>query len=78
MDSLKPIGLTHRVTITVTGRYAHGREQEHATVTLAGDGSLDHMLDAYRAALVAAGYSPDTARRLEVCDAMMVRRGEDR
>lgn len=53
-------GLTHTVTITVTGNYPHGSKQ-HASVTMAGDGGLDHMLDIFRAALVAAGFSTRTA-----------------
>ncbi len=58
---------THTVTITVTGRYHHG-EAQHASVTIAGDGGIDHMIDAFKAALVAAGFAPDTAGRLEVRD----------
>lgn len=57
--------LTHRITITVHGRYPHG-EQEHATVTLAGDGSLDHFVDAFRAALVAGGVSASIAALLDM------------
>ncbi len=59
--------LTHTITIAVTGNYPHGQKQ-HSSVTVSGDGSLDHMLDAFKAALVAAGFSPETAAKLD-CDA---------
>lgn len=55
--------LTHSVTVTVNGNYPHGQRQ-HATVTMGGDGGLDHMLDTFRAALVAAGFSTETAATL--------------
>lgn len=55
--------LTHTVTITVTGNYPHGGKQ-HASVTMAGDGGLEHMLDIFRAALVAAGFSTKTVESL--------------
>lgn len=60
--------LTHTVTVTVTGKYPHGQQQVHASVTVAGDGSLDHMIDAFQAALVAAGFATDTAGRIGVRD----------
>ena len=60
---------THRITVTVVGRYMHGKEAEHASVTVAGDGSLDHAIDTFRAALVAMGFSPETATRLTVLEA---------
>jgi hypothetical protein len=50
----------------VTGRYPHGRENPHASVTVNGDGSLDHAVDSFRAALVAMGFAPDTAGRLAI------------
>lgn len=56
--------LTHTVTVTVNGKYPHG-EKQHASVTMSGDGGLDHMLSAFRAALVAAGFSTDTAAKLD-------------
>jgi hypothetical protein len=55
---------THTVTVTVEGRYMHGREQQHAMVKVAGDGGIEHMLDTFRAALVAAGFSATQADRL--------------
>lgn len=55
--------LTHTVSISVDGRYAHG-QQQHCAVTISGDGSLDHMLEAFTAALVAAGFAAETAAKL--------------
>lgn len=55
--------LTHSVTVTVNGKYPHG-EKQHASVTMSGDGGLEHMISAFRAALVAAGFSTDAAASL--------------
>ena len=60
--------LTHTVTITVTGKYPHG-SREHCSVTLAGHGDLDHMIEAFKAALVAAGFSVATAAKLDGLEA---------
>ena len=57
---------THSITVVVTGRYPHGREHAHASVTVNGDGSLEHAIDTFQAALVAMGFAPDTAARLNV------------
>lgn len=59
---------THTVTVTVAHRTPH-TGQGSASVTITGDGSLDHMLDAFQAALVAAGFAPDTAARLRLSEA---------
>lgn len=56
-------GPTHSVRIQVIGRYPHG-ERPHATVEIAGDGDVAHMLEAFQASLVAAGFSVETAARL--------------
>lgn len=58
--------LTHRITITVHGLYPYGKEHAYASVTMAGDGSLDHFVDAFRAALVASGVSASTAALLDM------------
>ena len=55
--------LTHKVEITITGNYPHGSKQ-HATVSIAGDGGIEHMLEAFRAALVAAGFALETAKKI--------------
>lgn len=59
---------THFVQITVTGTYPHGGKQQ-ASVSLSGDGGLDHMIEAFKAALVAAGFSVQTAMLLDKLDA---------
>ncbi len=56
--------LTHSVTVTINGKYPHG-ERQHASVTMAGDGNIEHMLDVFRAALIAAGFSALCASRLD-------------
>lgn len=58
---------THTVTIAVAHKSTH-TGQGSASVTITGDGSLDHMLDAFQAALVAAGFSADTAGRLRLAE----------
>lgn len=60
-------GDTHTVTITVTHRSPH-TGPDSASVSITGDGSIQHMLDAYQAALVAAGFAPDTAARLRLSE----------
>jgi hypothetical protein len=52
--------LTHKVEITISGNYPHGTKQ-HSSVSISGDGGLDHMIEAFKAALIAAGFSIDTA-----------------
>lgn len=64
MDELT---LTHKVEITIIGNYLHGARQ-HASVSISGDGSIDHMIEAFKAALVAAGFAMDTARKLDELD----------
>jgi hypothetical protein len=54
---------THTVKIEVIGMYPDG-ERHHASVSVSGDGGIDHMIDTFAAALVAAGFSADTASRL--------------
>lgn len=58
---------THKIEITISGNYQHGSKQ-HAMVSLSGDGGLDHMIEAFKAALVAAGFSMDTAKKLDEID----------
>jgi hypothetical protein len=55
---------THSVTVIVKARYPHNREHQQASVTVDGDGDIEHMLDTFRAALVAAGFSATQADRL--------------
>jgi hypothetical protein len=51
--------LTHTVTITISGNYPHG-DKTHEQVTIGGDGSISHMILAFRTAMVAAGFSAET------------------
>lgn len=55
--------LTHTITITISGNYPQGTKQ-HASVSIIGTGDLEHMLDAFKTALVAAGFSANTATKL--------------
>ena len=55
---------SHKVTVSVVGSYSHGPRQR-VEVSIAGDGSLDHMIEVFRAALVAAGFSAETAAQLD-------------
>lgn len=55
--------LPFTIEITMTGNYPIGMQQ-HAKVAVAGEGDLDHMLTAFRAAMMAAGIAPDTAASL--------------
>lgn len=59
--------LSHTITITVSGNYPHG-EKPHASVTVRGNGDLDHMFEAFKAALVAAGFALETAKKLDEID----------
>ena len=59
--------LTHEVIITINANYSHGKKQ-HAQITMAGNGNLDHMIEAFKAGLVAAGFSTDTAKKLDELD----------
>lgn len=67
MSSLMEVNNHHTVTVTIRGNTTHSGKQV-ALVEIGGDGSLDHILDAFKAALVAAGFSTVTAGKLEICD----------
>ena len=53
--------LTHKIEVTISGIYT-GKEKEHASVIFYGDGSIDHMRNAFLTAIVAAGFEPKTAQ----------------
>lgn len=59
--------LSHKVSITIEGRYTHGFEK-HAHIEIYGDGELDHMLAAFRAALVSTGVAMETINSVRICD----------
>jgi len=60
--------MTHKIEITITGNYPHGSKQ-HASISISGDGGLDHMIESFKAALIAAGFSMETAKKLDELDA---------
>lgn len=49
--------------ITIVGELVQSGIQR-ASVEIAGDGSIDYMISVFQAALVAAGFSPDTAKQI--------------
>lgn len=57
---------THRLEIAVLGLFPKNTEVEQTKLTMAGDGSIEFFLDAFRAALVAHGFTPQTAQRLDL------------
>ncbi len=59
--------LTHRVVIEVYADYPSG-EKLQSIVTVCGDGGLDHMLDSFRASLVASSFSAGIASQLVIAD----------
>lgn len=60
--------LTHEVEITINGNYPNGTKQ-HARISISGDGGLDHMIEAFKVTLIAAGFSMDIAEKLDELDA---------
>lgn len=58
---------THTITVTIEGRYPHG-EKQRASVSVDGDGDIDHMVETFQAALVAAGFAPATAGSLRITE----------
>ena len=57
----------YTVTVTIMGNDPESGKQDVA-VEVSGDGSLDHILDTFRAALVAASFSTVTAGKFGICD----------
>lgn len=58
---------SHEVAIRISGKYPAGTKQ-HAMIVLAGDGGLEHMIEAFKTALLAAGFSMDTVKKLDELD----------
>ena len=54
----------HCVRVLYESSYPHGTGKHQAEVLARGDGSPEHWLEVYRAALMAAGYSVALAERL--------------
>jgi len=59
--------LTHKISITIYGRYTDGYDQ-HAHIEVHGDGGLEHMMDAFRAALLASGFAVETVNSVKVVE----------
>jgi len=59
---------THILTIEASGHYIHGDPVPRVRITAHGDGGIEHWLDTVRAALVAAGYAMDTAKRVRLVE----------
>lgn len=62
---------THTITINVVAKYPHGMADESGTnsVAMTGDGTIEWMLDCFRACLVANGYSGALSDRLQLVEA---------
>lgn len=58
---------THKVEITVSGKYQHGTNQ-YASISIGGDGGLEHMIYAFKSILIAAGFSMDLVKKLDELD----------
>jgi hypothetical protein len=56
---------SHTVRIEVIGDYQHGGKQL-ASVSVGGDGGLDHLLTAFKAALLAVGYCEATVGKIGI------------
>lgn len=54
---------THSIEIIIRGKYPV-EEQEQVRLKVSGDGSLEYFVDTMRAALVAFGFVPDTAKKI--------------
>jgi hypothetical protein len=57
--------MTHTIEVAYAADYPDG-VRHLSRVSVSGDGSLDHALDTFRAALVAAGFAASVAERLDV------------
>lgn len=58
--------MTHTIEIKVSAEYQHSKDKEESIVKITGDGGIEHMLDAFKASLVAAGFSIEFARHLSI------------
>lgn len=56
--------LTHTIEIKITGNYPHGSKQQ-ASISISGNGGIGHMAEAFKAALIAAGYSIEIAGTID-------------
>lgn len=54
----------HCVRVLYEARYPHATGKHQSEVLARGDGSPEHWLETFRAALIAAGFSMSMAQRL--------------
>jgi len=60
---------THIITVHTDYKYLHADPKRRMySVEVSGDGDIDHYLQAFRTALVAAGFDLETAARLDIKD----------
>lgn len=59
---------SHCVRVLYEAQYPHATGKHTAEVLARGDGTLQHWVKTFQAALVAAGFALETAKRLELRD----------
>jgi hypothetical protein len=57
--------MTHTIEVSISADHGDG-VRHMSRISVCGDGSLDHALDTFRAALVADGIAASVAERLDV------------
>jgi len=60
---------SHCIRVLYEAHYPHATGKHTAEVLARGDGTLNHWLKTFRAALISAGYQMDVAKRLQFEDA---------
>lgn len=58
---------THTIEIAVSGNYAEG-PMLHFRISLNGDGGPEHLFDAFKLAVIAAGFGADVVKKIEEID----------
>lgn len=64
MTECKP---TYTVVITVFFDHPAGQRQQNS-VSISGSGNLDHMIDAFKASLIASGFSLGAVKVMDELD----------
>jgi hypothetical protein len=59
--------MNHTIEVSISSDHGDG-VRHMSRLSVCGDGSLDHALDTFRAALVAAGFAASVAERLDVAE----------
>jgi hydrogenase maturation factor len=57
--------MTTRITVLVEEQSAFVNRQ-YVSVAIDGDASIDHFLDVFKAAMIAAGFAPKTVQRIDI------------